>query len=110
MGRVCASCPCVSCPLYVSCSEIAVLSALGCGAFNHPTDLVAASLAKCLREPLVFGTLKRICVVIMEDHNSGGINVERFRTTLEREADTHKRLYPVSDKDAKDAKRAKHGD
>jgi uncharacterized protein (TIGR02452 family) len=77
-------------------AEVAVLSAIGCGAFNNPTDLVAASLAKVMREPLDFGSLTRVCVVLMEDHNSGGTNVARFRTRLEAAAIRDDRFMPTA--------------
>jgi uncharacterized protein (TIGR02452 family) len=77
-------------------AEVAVLSAIGCGAFNNPTDLVAASLAKVMREPLDFGSLRRVCVVLMEDHNSGGTNVARFRTGLEAAAIQDGRFMPTA--------------
>ena len=50
-------------------AQLAVLSALGCGAFRNPTEEVAASLARVLREPIEFGWLEAVAVVVMEDHN-----------------------------------------
>jgi uncharacterized protein (TIGR02452 family) len=76
-------------------AKVAVLSALGCGAFHNPAEIVAASLARALREPLAFGSLERVCVIIMEDHNSGGTNVARFRGALEAAATSDGRLQPM---------------
>ena len=55
-----------------------VLSALGCGAFRNPPDVVGAALASVLSEPLDFGELEEVEVVMLDDHNSRE-NVERFR-------------------------------
>ena len=62
-------------------ATVAVLSALGCGAFQNPPDVVGAALKRVLSEPLDFGKLEEVEVVILDDHNSRE-NVTRFRQGL----------------------------
>lgn len=56
-----------------------VVSALGCGAFNNPAEEVAKQLFNALRICLP-GNIKKISVVIFDDHNGQrkGGNFERF--------------------------------
>lgn len=56
-----------------------VVSALGCGAFNNPPRMVGSAFVIALRECNPGDTLKEVHVVIMEDHNSGGVNFKEFR-------------------------------
>lgn len=56
-----------------------VISALGCGAFNNPPEEVASQLFNALRI-CVAGNIKKISVIIFDDHNGQrkGGNFERF--------------------------------
>jgi len=56
-----------------------VVSALGCGAFNNPPQLVGRALAVALSECSPGSCLEEVHVVIMEDHNSHGRNEKQFR-------------------------------
>lgn len=55
-----------------------VVSAIGAGAFNNPPVAVGRAFAEALRVCPSGTHLKLISVVIMEDHNSGGRNLEDF--------------------------------
>lgn len=56
-----------------------VVSALGCGAFNNPPRVVGTALAVALRSCNPGNNLEEVHVVIMEDHNSNGVNFDEFR-------------------------------
>ena len=60
-----------------------VISALGCGAFNNPAEEVARQLFNALRI-CVPGNIKKISVIIFDDHNGQrkGGNFERFSKTF----------------------------
>ena len=57
-----------------------VVSALGCGAFNNPPQMVGTAFAIALRECNPGNALEEVHVVIMEDHNSDGVNFTEFRS------------------------------
>ena len=60
-----------------------VVSALGCGAFRNPPERVAEAFSLALKGCVLRrGCLKKISVVVMDDHNSRD-NVARFRAELE---------------------------
>lgn len=71
-------------------AAVLVLAPLGCGAFHNPPDVVepdvvGASLARALREASTegrLGGLRKVALVVKEDHNSGGKNVDAFRAAL----------------------------
>ena len=60
-----------------------VISALGCGAFNNPAEEVARQLFNALTI-CVPGNIKKISVIIFDDHNGKrkGGNFERFSKTF----------------------------
>ena len=56
---------------------------LGCGAFRNPPERVAEAFCLALKDcVLPRGSLKKISVVVMDDHNSRD-NVLRFKKELE---------------------------
>ena len=60
-----------------------VVSALGCGAFRNPPERVAQAFCLALEDcELPRGSLKKISVVVMDDHNSRD-NVLRFKQELD---------------------------
>lgn len=60
-----------------------VVSALGCGAFRNPPERVAEAFCLALKDcVLPRGSLKKISVVVMDDHNSRD-NVLRFKQELD---------------------------
>lgn len=66
-------------------AAVLVLAPLGCGAFHNPPDVVGASLVRALREASTegrLGGLRKVALVVKEDHNSGGKNVDAFRAAL----------------------------
>jgi hypothetical protein len=52
----------------ISRRDVIVLSALGCGAFGNPPELVAAAFKRSIAD----SNLKRVVFAIAEDHNSRG--------------------------------------
>ena len=58
-------------------SEIVVVSAIGCGAFQNPPEAAGRALASALSDCSP-GRLRRVHVAILEDHNSRD-NTLRFR-------------------------------
>ena len=68
-------------------STVALLSALGCGAFNNPPREVGRALREALDSCVVGPFLKEVHVVIKEDHNSNGNNLRDFATGLGRPVD-----------------------
>jgi len=72
----------VLCVAHSCGAEAVVLGALGCGAFANPSQDVAAAMHSVVDQFRHF--FKVIEISVIEDHNSGGINLSTFREAFER--------------------------
>lgn len=79
----------------LSHASVLVVSALGCGAFNNPPAVVGECLAEILREKINFGEVRKICVVVMEDHNSNGENVSTLWRALDDASVADGKFKPI---------------
>ena len=67
----------------ISGAQHLVVSAIGCGAFCNPPEVVATALVKALRACAPGTALRKITACVLNDHNIRD-NVKRFREVMLR--------------------------